>query len=94
MRLANKGGEQPLDKYVRFKNDISLWYQEMKEYGLNEDEITVLEPHLLHLYGIADTQETVMEISIVLDARLFPRIEMRLLHLHCKAFSTYPCLYN
>ena len=64
MRLANKGGEQPLDKYVRFKNDISLWYKEMREYGLNEDEITVLEPHLLHLYGIADTQETVMEISM------------------------------
>lgn len=64
MRLANKGGEQPLDKYVRFKNDISLWYKEMKDYGLNETEIQILEPHLLLLYGIADTQEVVMELTM------------------------------
>jgi len=64
MRLANKGGEQPLDKYVRFKNDISLWYKEMQDYGLNENEISILEPHLSKLYGIADTQEVVMELSM------------------------------
>ena len=64
MRLANKGGEQPLDKYVRFKNNISLWYQEMREYGLNEEEINILEPHLLPLYGLADTQEVVMELTM------------------------------
>lgn len=64
MRLANKGGEQPLDKYVRFKNDISQWYKEMNTYSLNADEISVMEKHLKPLYGVADTQEVVMLLSM------------------------------
>lgn len=64
MRLANKGGEQPLDKYVRYKNNISLWYEEMNKYGLTKEEIEVLEKHLKHLYGVADTQEVVMMLSM------------------------------
>ena len=36
MRLmtAEKGEETPMEKYIRFKNNINLWYQEMNEYGL------------------------------------------------------------
>ena len=66
MRLASKNKiEQPLDKYVRFKNDISLWYKEMKnEYKLNEDEIKILEVYLKDVYGVADTQEVVMMLSM------------------------------
>lgn len=63
MRLTTEG-EQPLDKFVRFKNDISQWYDEMKEYGLNEDEIKTLEKHLLDRYGICDTQEGLMMLSM------------------------------
>lgn len=65
MRLSTKGKEeQPLDKYVRFKKDISLWYEEMQHYGLNDNEVKVLEKHLKHLYGVADTQEVVMLLSM------------------------------
>jgi DNA polymerase-3 subunit alpha len=66
MRLASKNNiEQPLDKYVRFKNDISLWYKEMKiDYGLTEEEVKVLENHLLDLYGVADTQEVAMRLAM------------------------------
>lgn len=66
MRLASKNNkEQPLDKYVRFKNDISLWYKEMREeYKLTEDEIKTLEPHLKELYGVADTQEVAMRLAM------------------------------
>lgn len=66
MRLASKNNtEQPLDKYVRFKNDISLWYKEMREeYHLTEDEIVTLEPHLKELYGVADTQEIAMKLAM------------------------------
>lgn len=63
MRLQTSG-EQPMDKYVRFKNDISQWYDEMKEAGLNEEEIKVLEEHLLNCYGVANTQEDLMEMSM------------------------------
>lgn len=64
MRLSSEG-EQPLDRYVRFKGDLSSWYREMREdFGLTEEEIAVLEPHLKDIYGVADTQEVVMELSM------------------------------
>ena len=63
MRLMGESGqEQPIDTYVRFKEDITLWYDEMRTWGLTEDEIKTLEPHLLDIYGVADTQEVVMEL--------------------------------
>lgn len=65
MRLmAGEGEEQPIDTYVRNKQDVSTWYQEMKDFGLNADEIAVLKTHLLPTYGIADSQESVMKLSM------------------------------
>lgn len=64
MRLMGGSGEDPLDKYVRFKENISLWYKEMKEEGLNEDEMSVLEKHLLENFGVSIEQEDLMKISM------------------------------
>lgn len=65
MRLAGENGkESPMEKFVRFKNDISLWYKEMYDYGLNEDEIKVLEKYLKKSYGLSAEQEDVMELSM------------------------------
>jgi DNA polymerase III subunit alpha len=64
MRLMSDGEEQPIDTFIKYKNNISLWYEEMKNYGLNEDEIKVMEEHLLKLNGVADTQESVMLLSM------------------------------
>jgi DNA polymerase-3 subunit alpha len=64
MRLMSDGDEQPIDVFVKYKNDISIWYREMKEFGLNDDEINIMEEHLLKLNGVADTQESVMLISM------------------------------
>lgn len=63
MRLSTDG-EQPLDKYVRFKNDISLWYEEMHNSLLLSDEIEILRGHLEDRYGICDTQEGLMLLSM------------------------------
>ena len=63
MRLMCEG-ELPLDTYVRFKRDISQWYSEMAMYGLTEDEVKTLEKYLLQYYGVAATQEIVMELSM------------------------------
>lgn len=62
MRLmsAEKGAESALDKYVRFKNNIALWYQEMKMFGLTEKEMRTVEPHFLKSYGVPPSQEQLM----------------------------------
>ena len=62
MRLmtGEDGGEQPIDKYVRFKNDISLWYQEMDNYGLTKEEQNNLKPHFLKSHGVPPSQEQLM----------------------------------
>lgn len=63
MRLSCEG-EQPINRYRRFKDNIQLWYTEMKEYGLNEDEIGTMRKHLDKSFGVAPTQESVMRLSM------------------------------
>jgi len=65
MRLmAEQGDEQPSDAYARFRKDISLWYKEMRDFGLTEEEIQVFEKHLKHKYGVADSQESAMLLAM------------------------------
>ena len=63
MRLSAKG-EPPLDKFVRFKNNINEWYKEMEEEGLTKNEMDILKEHLSYSYGIANTQEDIMEMAM------------------------------
>ena len=64
MRLqATEGGEQPIDIFIRYKNDMDLWYQDMKDYGLNADEIEVMKDHLEIHKGVNTTQEISMAMS-------------------------------
>ena len=69
MRLmtAEKGQESPMDKYIRFKNNINLWYQEMKEYGLTEKEQKILEPYFKQSYGVPPSQEQLMKMLMDKD---------------------------
>ena len=62
MRLmtAEQGAETPMDKYIRFKNNIKLWYNEMDRYGLNKEEQKTLEPYFLSSYGVPPSQEQLM----------------------------------
>ena len=62
MRLmtGENGGEQPIDKYVRFKNNINLWYDEMNRYGLTEEEQKTLKPYFLKSHGVPPSQEQLM----------------------------------
>lgn len=64
MRLmtSEKGAETPMEKYIRFKNDLSLWYDEMAIAGLSEDEIKVLEPYFKKSYGVPPSQEQMMQM--------------------------------
>ena len=62
MRLmtSEKGEETPMEKYVRFKNHIALWYKEMDEYGLTKAEQETLKPYFLKSHGVPPSQEQLM----------------------------------
>lgn len=62
--MAQDGKESPLQIYKRYKDDINEWYKDMTEYGLNQDEQQVLVKYLSNSYGLADSQEKVMLISM------------------------------
>ena len=68
MRLMSDTGELPLEKYVKFKRAPDLWYNEMRAYGLNDDEIAVLEKYLKKKNGVGESQEVIMRI--VMDPQI------------------------
>lgn len=57
LMAQEKGAEQPLQKFARFKNDINEWYKEMDAYGLTKEEQEVLKEILGTSYGICEAQE-------------------------------------
>lgn len=57
-------GEQPIDKYIRFKKNINEWYTEMDQNKLSESEKNTLRNYLDSTYGIMDSQEKLMRISM------------------------------
>lgn len=63
MRLmGEEGQERPIDKYCRYKNDISLWYKEMDNFGLTKAEQKTLEPYFKPSYGVPPSQEQLMKM--------------------------------
>ena len=61
MRLmAQEGKEPPLERFVRFRNDINEWYKEMDEYGLTKEEQEVLKEELMDSFGVGPSQEEMM----------------------------------
>ena len=62
LMAQDKDAESPLEKYARFKNDISLWYDEMEKYGLTAEEQKLLEPVVKISYGISESQEKFMQL--------------------------------
>lgn len=64
MRLMVDSGEQPLERFVRYKNDIQEWYKDMRDFGLEEEHIKILEKHLLQDNGVCSSQERMMLITM------------------------------
>ena len=69
MRLmtSEPGAETPMEKYIRFKENIQLWYNEMDRYGLTKEEQKVLEPYFLKSYGVPPSQEQLMTMLMDKD---------------------------
>ena len=66
MRLMkqDEADEMPVETFIRNKNDIRNWQYELKKWDLSPEEIEVLEKYLLPLSGVADSQESVMMITM------------------------------
>lgn len=65
MRITVEDGIQPVDKFLTYKQDRSLWYKELDQYGVtNPDEIKALEKVLDYCYGCPSMQEDVMELCM------------------------------
>lgn len=62
--VAGDNDELPLDKYVRYKNKLKLWYDEMRSFGLTEEEMKVVEPYFKNSYGVPPSQEQLMRMLI------------------------------
>lgn len=60
MRLMNPNGEQPLDKYIRFRDNPQLWEQEMIDYGLTKEDRQILHEELDNQCGVCSNQESMM----------------------------------
>ncbi|AZV43583.1 DNA polymerase [Peribacillus asahii] len=75
MRLMSDGDLQPVDKYVLHKNNPDIWIKEMEDYGLNSGEIIVLRKHLDEVYGVSDSQESIMLLSMDENISNFDVIE-------------------
>ena len=60
--MSEDGQERPIDKYTRYKNDISLWYDEMSNFGLTKSEQIALEPYFKPSYGVPPSQEQLMKM--------------------------------
>lgn len=69
MRLvAPKGSEEtPLERYVSMREDMARWYEEMRAWGLSDDEKKVLERYYLSTYASPAQQEDLMRILMDKD---------------------------
>ncbi|MCD3200171.1 DNA polymerase III subunit alpha [Clostridium botulinum C] len=80
MRLmVEDGQERPLEMYVRYKQDINEWYKDMRAFGLNDNEMKLLEKHLSHDYGVCATQESMMMLSMDQNIAGFDVVESNIL---------------
>lgn len=64
MRLMapSAGAETPLERFGKYKKDITLWYKEMEDYGLNQHEIDLVRKYAEKSYGLLPNQEDFMTV--------------------------------
>lgn len=69
MRLQGQPDQEtPIDRFVRFKNNIEEWYDLMRSYHLTDEEINIMEDHLKSVFGSPSMQEEIMKLSM--DSRI------------------------
>ena len=65
LRLMPDGADEtPIDRYIRYKQSKNAWLKDTTDFGLNKDEQAILWKYLADAYGMADSQEKVMRLSM------------------------------
>ena len=62
LMASEKGAEQPLNMWARYRKNINQWYSEMRQYGLTEEEINWLSNYPDITQGVAESQECLMRL--------------------------------
>ena len=62
LMAQEKGGETPLEIWAKYRKNINLWYDEMRQYGLSDEEIKWLANYPDITDGIAESQECLMSL--------------------------------
>lgn len=63
MRITVDGEQQPVDKFLAYKYDSTLWDKELARYGVTDPiEIKALDSVLNYCYHVPSMQEDVMEL--------------------------------
>lgn len=62
--MPDNTDETPIEKYKRYKENHQNWITDTTNYGLNKNEQEILWGYLADAYGMADSQEKVMRLSM------------------------------
>lgn len=62
--MPDNANETPIDRYIRYKKSYEAWVEDTKNYGLDDNERAILWNYLADAYGMADSQEKVMRLSM------------------------------
>ena len=76
-------GEQPMDKYIRYKNDINEWYKDMEDFGLTPEEIKLVRKHLDKDNGVCSSQEGMMLLTMDEEVANFDVVQSNKLRKGC-----------
>lgn len=65
LRLMPDGADEtPIDRYIRYKTNHQEWVNDTVAFGLNDAERECLWEYLADAYGLADSQEKIMRLSM------------------------------
>lgn len=65
LRLMPDGADEtPIDRYIRYKTNHQEWVNDTVAFGLNDEERECLWEYLADAYGLADSQEKIMRLSM------------------------------
>jgi len=62
--MPDNADETPIDRYKRYKDNHQEWIDDTIAFGLNDKERDILWYYLSDAYGMADSQEKVMRLSM------------------------------
>lgn len=62
--MPDNADETPIDRYQRYKESHQAWLDDIEAFGLNDEERDCLWEYLSDAYGLADSQEKIMRLSM------------------------------